>query len=101
ELSEEVMLGAVKFGHEQFQPVINAIIDFAEQCAKEPWALPAASENDDLKARVAEMTQDAYKAAYGIRAKQERSNKLNEIRSETVARLTEELGEGNFQSSAA
>src|SRR5690606_2975968 len=39
ELSEEVMLGAVTFGHEQYQAVINAIIDLAEQCAKEPWPL--------------------------------------------------------------
>ncbi|MGK3928153.1 polyribonucleotide nucleotidyltransferase, partial [Enterococcus faecium] len=39
ELSEEVMLGAVVFGHQQFQPVINAIIDLAEQAAKEPWTL--------------------------------------------------------------
>ena len=36
ELSEEVMLGAVKFGHESFQPVIDMIIDFAEDCAKDP-----------------------------------------------------------------
>ncbi len=42
ELSEEVMLGAVNFGHQQFQPVINAIIELAEQAAKEPWALAEA-----------------------------------------------------------
>ena len=39
ELSEEVMLGAVKFGHDAFQPVINAIIELAEHAAKEPWPL--------------------------------------------------------------
>src|ERR1700730_16591753 len=38
ELSEETMLGAVTFGHKHFQPVIEAIIDLAETCAKEPWA---------------------------------------------------------------
>src|SRR5271167_587741 len=43
ELSEEIMLGAVTFGHESFQPVINAIIELAEQCAKEPWNLVPAS----------------------------------------------------------
>ena len=37
ELSEEIMLGAVMFGHERFQPVIDVIIDLAEACAKEPW----------------------------------------------------------------
>ncbi|NFV82161.1 polyribonucleotide nucleotidyltransferase [Magnetospirillum aberrantis] len=39
ELSEEVMLGAVTFGHKEFQPVIQAIIEMAEACAKEPWDL--------------------------------------------------------------
>ena len=43
ELSEEVMLGAVMFGHRSFQPVIDAIIELAEQCAKEPWDLPGAA----------------------------------------------------------
>src|ERR1700754_1364044 len=40
ELSEEIMLGAVTFGHEGFQPVIQAIIELAEPCAHEPWPLP-------------------------------------------------------------
>src|SRR5579862_3325618 len=39
ELSEETMLGAVTFGHKGFQPVIDAIIELAETCAKEPWAM--------------------------------------------------------------
>jgi polyribonucleotide nucleotidyltransferase len=39
ELSEETMLGAVTFGHQGFQPVINAIIELAESCAKEPWGM--------------------------------------------------------------
>src|SRR5215475_2523151 len=53
ELSEEVMLGAVTFGHESFQPVIQAIIELAEHAAKEPWTLAAPSaEEQALKARV-------------------------------------------------
>ncbi len=44
ELSEEVMLGAVTFGHTHFQPVIQAIIELAERAAKEPWPLPEPSE---------------------------------------------------------
>ena len=43
ELSEEIMLGAVTFGHAAFQPVIKAIIELAEHAAKEPWALPEKS----------------------------------------------------------
>ena len=51
ELSEEVMLGAVTFGHEHFQPVIQAIIELAEHAAKEPWTLPEpAAEEQALAA---------------------------------------------------
>ena len=46
ELSEEVMLGAVTFGHASFQPVIQAIIELAEHAAKEPWALPEPSAEE-------------------------------------------------------
>src|SRR5579883_3016732 len=51
ELSEEVMLGAVTFGFEQFQPVIRAIVGLAEACAKEPWELPAAPPEAETVAR--------------------------------------------------
>src|SRR3546814_14111029 len=51
ELTEEVMLGAVKFGHEQMGPVIDAIIALAERCAKEPRDVPApAPEGGQVKA---------------------------------------------------
>ena len=43
ELPEDVMLGAVTFGHQSFQPVIQAIIELAEHAAKEPWPLPEPS----------------------------------------------------------
>src|SRR5512133_3689174 len=53
ELSEEIMLGAVTFGHREFQPVIEAIIDLAETCAKEPWSLPPTPpEIADIEARL-------------------------------------------------
>src|SRR5205814_6565722 len=51
ELSEEVMLGAVTFGFEQFQPIIKAIIDLAESCAKEPWDVPGAAPEAESVAR--------------------------------------------------
>src|SRR5207302_842480 len=58
ELSEEIMLGAVTFGFEQFQPVIRAIIELAELCAKEPWSLPvAAPESEAVAKRLAEVSQ--------------------------------------------
>src|SRR6516225_478369 len=53
ELSEEVMLGAVTFGHREFQPVIEAIINLAETCAKDPWVLPPTPpEIDAIEARL-------------------------------------------------
>src|SRR5512133_3912421 len=53
ELSQEIMLGAVTFGHREFQPVIQAIIDLAETCAKEPWSLPPTPpEIADIEARL-------------------------------------------------
>jgi polyribonucleotide nucleotidyltransferase len=65
ELSEDVMLGAVTFGHEAFQPVIRGIIELAEVAAKEPWPLPEPSEAERaLKARLAELAREAVALAY-------------------------------------
>ena len=46
ELAEATMLGAVMFGHRQFQPVIDLIIDLAQDCAKEPWSLEIADHGE-------------------------------------------------------
>ncbi len=73
ELSEDIMLGAVSFGHQQMQPVIQAIIELAEHAAKEPWALPEpTAEQAALQARVQELATaplaDAYKEVHkGLR----------------------------------
>ena len=73
ELSEEIMLGAVTFGHEAFQEVIQAIIRLAEKAAKTPWALPA--EFPGLSAitkKVQDLVTDDLKAAFQHPLKQER-----------------------------
>src|SRR5271170_3224560 len=78
ELSEEIMLGAVTFGHKSFQPVIQAIIELAESCAKEPWVvaeLPA--NNAAVEARLREAVGPQIDAAYRERGKQERSTRLD------------------------
>jgi len=73
ELSEEVMLGAVAFGHDGFQPVIDAIIELAEHCAKEPMELASAPEGtDDVKAKVKELAEAGMRDAYKISDKLER-----------------------------
>ena len=84
ELSEETMLGAVMFGHQQMQPVINMIIDLAETCAKEPWDFKKSSD-EALAARVCELAEADLRAAYKLMGKQERSNRLEEIKSKTKA----------------
>jgi len=73
ELSEEIMLAAVDFGHTAFQAVIDAIIDLAEACAKEPWDLPEApAYKAELEAKAKELAEDDMRAAYKITVKQER-----------------------------
>ncbi len=78
ELSEETMLGAVTFGHQSFQPVINAIIELAETCAKEPWAVPEPPANKAaIEARLREAAVGPQlDAAYRERSKQARTDLL-------------------------
>jgi polyribonucleotide nucleotidyltransferase len=91
ELSEEVMLGAVAFGHAAFQPVIQAIIDLAEHAAKEPWALPEPSEAEQaLRKRIDELGRASIAEAYQERVKQERYAKVGAAKKAVVATLTEE-----------
>jgi polyribonucleotide nucleotidyltransferase len=78
ELSEEVMLGAVTFGHAAFQPVIAAIIELAEHAAKEPWALPEPSaEETALRARIDALARGDIAAAYGETQKSARHEKIS------------------------
>ena len=93
ELNEEIMLGAVTFGHKAYQDVINLIIDLAEACAKEPWPLPEAPE---AVAAVDKKLRDAVTAeltaAYGERQKSLRQEKIKAVkgRLETVFEDTAE-----------
>jgi polyribonucleotide nucleotidyltransferase len=75
ELTEDVMLGAVMFGHKHFQPVIDAIIRMAEKCAKEPRGVPEDS-SDDLKAKVKDLSGKGLESAYKIADKQARQEQV-------------------------
>ena len=78
ELPEHVMLGAVTFGHREFQPVIRAIIDLAETCAREPWSLPPKlPELEEIGARLRDAAGPLIDAAYATQGKQDRSNRLD------------------------
>ncbi len=77
ELAEEVMLGAVMFAHEESRKVIGAIIDLAEQAAKDPWDMPAADDNTEMKDKLRALVGDDIAAAYKLTDKSERSDALN------------------------
>ncbi|GAB5468820.1 MAG: polyribonucleotide nucleotidyltransferase [Rhodospirillales bacterium] len=94
ELSEEIMLGAVVFGHEQMQPVIDGIIDLAEMCAREPRELteePAALA--PLRERLSGGFSADLAAAYQEPIKQARQDKVAAVKSAAVASLAEEPAE--------
>jgi polyribonucleotide nucleotidyltransferase len=73
ELSEDIMLGAVMFGHRHFQPVIEAIIKLAEKAAKEPRDL-VVPDNEHLEKEILGLVEKDLRAAYSIAAKQQRQN---------------------------
>ena len=80
ELSEDVMLGAVQFAHGEIRKVVNAIIDLAEQAAKDPWELAATTGNDGIKAQLRALVGEDIAAAYTIIDKSARSDALNAAR---------------------
>ena len=80
ELSEEVMLGAVMYGHAEMQPVIDMIISLAEECARDPWELPAEKNLSDLEKKITKLADKDMRAAYKETVKQTRTAALSEIR---------------------
>ncbi|SPF79273.1 Polyribonucleotide nucleotidyltransferase [Aliiroseovarius pelagivivens] len=92
ELTEAEMLGAVNFAHQEIQPVIDLIIDLAEDAAKEPFDYQPA-DYSDLYAAVKAAGEDKIRAAYGNTDKQERVAALSVAKEEIVAALTEEQQE--------
>ena len=79
ELSEDVMLGAVMFAHDECKKVCNLIIDLAEQAAKEPWEIEV-SDNSAIKDQLKKLIGDDIAAAYKLTDKSARSNALNAAR---------------------
>jgi polyribonucleotide nucleotidyltransferase len=93
ELSEDVMLGAVMFGHQHFQPVIQAIIELAEAAAKDPWNLPTASEEAEaVEAQVRATVGEDLVAAYAERQKQARSDRIDIAKAMLAALYPDDAG---------
>ncbi|MGA9865303.1 MAG: polyribonucleotide nucleotidyltransferase [Acetobacteraceae bacterium] len=91
ELSEEIMLGAVTFGHKAFQPVIEAIIELAERAAKEPWPLPERSEEEKtLSARIDALARADMAGAYGEKEKGARHDRISAAKKSALAAITTE-----------
>ncbi|MBB6254934.1 polyribonucleotide nucleotidyltransferase [Nitrospirillum iridis] len=89
ELSEEIMLTAVMFGHTAFQPVINLIIDLAEQAAKDPWDLPApAYDKAALKSALNDLVGADIRAAYTKTVKQERYEAVGAAKKKAIEAFT-------------
>ena len=91
ELSEEVMLDAVLFGHQQQQVIIQGIREFAAELGTEYWDYQAPAADEALAAAVAEQAADQLTAAYQIQEKMSRQERVAAIRATTVALLSDEV----------
>ncbi|MCV0394752.1 MAG: polyribonucleotide nucleotidyltransferase [Rhizobiaceae bacterium] len=92
ELSEEIMLGAVTFGHKAFQPVIDAIIKLAEVAAKEPRDFTPPSYAD-LEAEMLKLVEGELREAYKNTVKQERYAAVDAVKAKVKAHFTPAEGE--------
>ncbi len=89
ELSEEVMLGSVAFGHKAAKEAIGLIIDFAEDCAKEPWNFKAADYSEH-EGKIRALIESDLREAYKTTVKQERVEKINAAKAKAVEAFCKE-----------
>ncbi|CAB3785836.1 Polyribonucleotide nucleotidyltransferase [Pararobbsia alpina] len=94
QLSEEVMLGAVVFGHEQMQTAIDVIHELVRDGGKPEWDWQPAASDDALIARVTEIADAELRAIYQIREKSQRSEKLKALYANVTAKLAEQVAQG-------
>lgn len=90
ELPEDVMLGSVVYGHEQMQAVINLINELAAEAGKEPWDWEPPASDNALIEKISAMAANDVNDAFKIKAKSERSAKLEEIKSRVLGELITE-----------
>ncbi len=95
ELKEEIMLGAVQFGFEQFQPVIHKIIELAESCAKESWEVIPKKKLSFLKDLTSLATKELA-PLYEIKEKKIRNNSLSEARKKIISNFETSDEEEDF-----
>ena len=90
ELSEEIMLGGVVFGHEQARVAIAAIEDLVRDAGKPEWDWKPAPKNEELIAKVTALAEEGLRAAYQIRQKQARSTELKQVTNKVMEQLATE-----------
>lgn len=91
ELSEEIMLGAVEFGHKAFMPVIDMIISLAEEAAKDPWTLPEMDDAEkELRQKIDKLSRGHFEKAYKVQAKSERREMLDKICADVIEKVAAE-----------
>jgi polyribonucleotide nucleotidyltransferase len=100
QLSEDVMLGAVVFGHEQMQVAIDSIHELVREAGKPMWDWKAPAKNEKLIGRLRELAGPGYTAAYQIRSKQARSLKLKEIEAQVAEQLAADVAAGAPEANA-
>ena len=100
ELTEEEMLGAVMFAHDECRKVIGAIIELAEQAAKDPWELASGDDHADMKSAIKQMIGDDIAKAYKLTDKSARSDALNAAREKVKAHYSSEEFDGQQKMTA-
>ncbi len=90
QLSEEVMLGAVVFGHDQMRAAIGAINRLVEKAGKPEWDWQPAPKDETTVSRIKALAEADLKAAYGLRNKQERSQRIKDIYAKVEETVTAE-----------
>jgi len=96
ELSEEIMLGAVLYGHEHMQPVINVIKELQTEIGKEAWEYEAIPTDPDLSTQILNLSESKLNEAYQISDKATRQGQIKEIRLEAEAKILDENPEKEY-----
>ena len=93
QLPEDVMLGAVLFGHQQMQVAIDAIHGLVREAGKPAWDWQSPAKNEVLLSRIVNLAGSDLRAAYQIRSKQARSQRISQIEAQTASTLITEATE--------
>ncbi|MFH7565959.1 polyribonucleotide nucleotidyltransferase [Oceanimonas smirnovii] len=96
-LPEDVMLGAVMYGHEQLQTAVNAINEFAAEVGTQPWDWQPKAENEALKAKIAELASAELGEAYRITDKTARRDAISDIKAKVQAAILTDTPEAEIK----